>query len=55
MTPQSPSNGERLTDFVIRRLQSEDIFCGAQEVVIAHSGRDYRLRITSNDKLILTK
>lgn len=40
---------------VVRRLRSEDIFCGAQEVVIAHGGHDYRLRITSNDKLILTK
>jgi len=25
------------------------------EIVIAHNGADYRLRITSNGKLILTK
>lgn len=27
----------------------------AREIVIEHGGDEYRLRITSNDKLILTK
>lgn len=28
---------------------------GRREVVIVHDGSDYRLRVTSNNKLILTK
>jgi hemin uptake protein HemP len=30
------------------------LFGGAREVVIAHNGREYRLRITAQKKLILT-
>lgn len=37
------------------RLNSVDLFAGAREVVIAHGGDEYRLRLTSQDKLILTK
>ncbi len=36
-------------------LSTELLFCGAKEIVIHHQGEDYRLRITKNDKLILTK
>ncbi|BDG70416.1 hemin uptake protein HemP [Roseomonas fluvialis] len=36
-------------------LRSEDVFKGAREVVIQHAGEAYRLRLTSNGKLILTK
>ncbi|WP_238278110.1 MULTISPECIES: hemin uptake protein HemP [Methylobacterium] len=28
---------------------------GRREIVILHAGEPYRLRITANDKLILTK
>lgn len=38
-----------------RRLKSEDLFVGAREVIIAHNGSDYRLRITALGRLILTK
>ena len=31
------------------------LFRGRQEVLIAHNGETYRLRITRNGKLILTK
>lgn len=34
---------------------AERLFGGAKEIVIRHRGDDYRLRITRNDKLILTK
>ena len=37
------------------RYRTEDLFKGGQEVVITHGNEDYRLRITRNDKLILTK
>ena len=37
-----------------RRVRSEDLLAGQTELVIEHQGRDYRLRITQNGKLILT-
>ena len=36
-------------------FSAELLFRGAKEIVIRHQGDDYRLRITRNDKLILTK
>lgn len=37
-----------------RAIESSALFEGAQEVVIRHAGREYRLRRTRLDKLILT-
>lgn len=34
---------------------SEMLFAGARELVIAHAGDEYRLRLTNQGKLILTK
>lgn len=34
---------------------SRDLFQGRQEILIEHAGHAYRLRITRQDKLILTK
>lgn len=34
--------------------RSEDLFAGAKVVVIVHGGREYQLRITNANKLILT-
>ncbi len=36
-------------------ITSEELFEGAQEVVIIHADEEYRLRITGSNKLILTK
>lgn len=36
-----------------RSLESADLFDGTNEVLIQHRGREYRLRITQNGKLIL--
>lgn len=36
-------------------LSTQHLFRGRQEIVIDHKGEAYRLRITKNDKLILTK
>lgn len=36
-------------------LSSGSLFQGAREIVIRHDGQDYRLRVTSQNKLILTK
>jgi hemin uptake protein HemP len=37
------------------RITTEQLFAGTNQVIIVHKGEEYRLRITSNDKLILTK
>ena len=37
-----------------KRISSETLFGERREVVILHNGREYRLRLTQNDKLILT-
>lgn len=36
------------------RVTSEDLLGEKRELVIVHKGREYRLRLTQNDKLILT-
>lgn len=38
-----------------KRLSSRELFGAMREVVIDHVGEEYRLRITSQGKLILTK
>lgn len=37
------------------RWRSIELFGTAREVVIEHAGEEYRLRLTRQDKLILTK
>jgi len=36
------------------RTTSKELLGGAAEIIIEHQGRDYRLRLTQNGKLILT-
>lgn len=36
------------------RVSSESLLGAKRELLIAHNGREYRLRITQNGKLILT-
>lgn len=38
-----------------RRVRIEDLLGGGREVIIEHRNEEYRLRMTSNSKLILTK
>ncbi|TRW90654.1 hemin uptake protein HemP [Candidatus Methylobacter oryzae] len=38
-----------------QRVQSAELFGTAREVVIEHAGEEYRLRLTRQGKLILTK
>jgi hemin uptake protein HemP len=37
------------------RVRVSDILKGGREAILEHDGQDYRLRITANGKLILTK
>jgi hemin uptake protein HemP len=45
---EAPAGGQRVV------LESAALFQGTTEVVIRHAGREYRLRRTRFDKLILT-
>lgn len=38
-----------------QRFDSRELFRGRQEILIEHAGHAYRLRITRQGKLILTK
>jgi hemin uptake protein HemP len=40
---------------VARRIESTRLLDGSRELVIEHQGNEYHLRLTRNDKLILTK
>jgi hemin uptake protein HemP len=37
------------------RIDSRNLLAGGREFLIDHAGQAYRLRLTRNDKLILTK
>ncbi len=37
------------------RISTDKLLNGARELIIEHTGEEYRLRITSRGKLILTK
>jgi hemin uptake protein HemP len=39
----------------IRRIAIGEILGGGREAVLVHDGTEYRFRLTSNGKLILTK
>ncbi|MDO1528232.1 hemin uptake protein HemP [Fulvimonas sp. R45] len=39
----------------VQRLSSRSLLGDARELVIEHQGSEYHLRLTRNDKLILTK
>jgi hemin uptake protein HemP len=39
----------------LRRLKVSDLLAGDREAILEHDGQEYRLRITANGKLILTK
>ena len=38
-----------------RKVTSEELFAKNNELIIEHDDQQYRLRITANGKLILTK
>jgi hemin uptake protein HemP len=59
--PNAPSSSIRLPVEPETRIYPSGIipadflFQGSQEILISHKGEHYRLRITKNGKLILTK
>ncbi len=39
----------------VRRIAISELLAGGREAILLHDGTEYRLRLTSNGKLILTK
>jgi hemin uptake protein HemP len=50
--PNSPAGG--IPSEPPKRISSDALLGPEREVVIVHGGREYRLRVTQNGKLILT-
>jgi hemin uptake protein HemP len=59
MTPDDPNKPSpprsRPPEVARPRLKVSDLLAGGREAILEHDGQDYRLRITANGKLILTK
>ncbi|MFC0240757.1 hemin uptake protein HemP [Rhodopseudomonas telluris] len=52
--PQDPTT-RRAIEMIDNQVESRDLFSSGREIVIAHGDDKYRLRLTSQNKLILTK
>jgi hemin uptake protein HemP len=50
-----PSAQQRPLTITDNRLDSRDLFVGTREIVIRHGSDSYHLRLTAQNKLILTK
>jgi hemin uptake protein HemP len=50
-----PATAAAGTPPAVRRVSSQSLLDGGRELVIQHEGNEYHLRLTRNDKLILTK
>jgi hemin uptake protein HemP len=49
------SRSERNVTVIGDRIDSRDLFAGVREIIIGHGSEMYRLRLTAQNKLILTK
>jgi hemin uptake protein HemP len=47
--------GTRHIPVTDHRIDSRDLFVATREILIGHGGEAYRLRLTAQNKLILTK
>ncbi len=54
-TKKAASDEPRAIDVVEHRIESRDLFVGTREITIGHGADVYRLRLTAQNKLILTK
>ncbi len=53
--PDADAGGRGQPDAKPRRIKVSELLGGSREAVLEHDGQEYRLRITANGKLILTK
>lgn len=49
------SRGERRIALRDNRIDSTELFAATREITISHGAETYRLRVTAQNKLILTK
>jgi hemin uptake protein HemP len=54
-TASAIANLKESGDDLTEKLTSEVLFCGKRMLVIKHAGDEYQLRLTNQNKLILTK
>jgi hemin uptake protein HemP len=54
-TSEASSDDARAVMMRGNRFDSRDIFQSGREIIIAHGEETYRLRLTAQNKLILTK
>ncbi len=52
---ENPPSATRLLTMKGSRIDSRELFAAEREIIIAHGEDNYRLRLTSQNKLILTK
>jgi hemin uptake protein HemP len=53
--PLTSSSEGRKINLTADRIDSRDLFINTREITIAHGADVYRLRLTAQNKLILTK
>ena len=53
--PRAEVYARRLVHRPPTRIELASLLEGGREAIIVHNGEDYRLRVTANGKLILTK
>ena len=53
--PGNAAEASRTIGVIAHRIDSRDLFIGTREITILHVGELYRLRLTAQNKLILTK
>lgn len=54
-TQSLSTSSKRGVAIIDNRIDSKDVFVGTREIMIVHGDDNYRLRLTSQNKLILTK
>jgi len=52
---ESPAAATRSLAMRGNRIESRELFAAEREIIIGHGDDTYRLRLTSQNKLILTK
>ena len=52
---RSAASPQRSVPLLNNRIDSRDLFVGTREITIVHGEETYRLRLTAQNKLILTK
>ena len=55
MDPTPKPEPARGKGAAIPRIDASTLLASNREIILVHNEQEYRLRITSNDKLILTK